>query len=124
MKIIDPKMIPITSINTHMMPVMIIEPKANISEEHWTQRRYLPVNINDQKTIPVMIIEPKVNVKYKDNWPKEINIYALKQKMKQLYPPKALMEIYKSCCKLVFQQCKTTTTFGLVTVADMLSNTI
>ena len=45
-------------------------------------------------------------------------------KMKQLYPPKALIDIYKSCCELVFLPCKTTTTFGLVTVADMLSNTI
>ena len=33
------------------------------------------------------------------------------------------MGIYKSCCELVFLSCKTTTTFGLVTVADMLSNT-
>ena len=41
-------------------------------------------------------------------------------KMKQLYPPKALIDIYKSCCELVFLPCKTTTTFGLVTVADML----
>ena len=32
------------------------------------------------------------------------------------------MGIYKSCCELVFLSCKTTT-FGLVTVADMLSNT-
>ena len=42
------------------------------------------------------------------------------KKMKQLYPPKALIDIYKSCCELVLLPCKTTTTFGLVTVADML----
>ena len=32
------------------------------------------------------------------------------------------MGIYKSCSELVFLSCKATTTFGLVTVADMLSN--
>ena len=31
------------------------------------------------------------------------------------------MGIYKSCCELVFLSCKTTTLFGLVTVADMLA---
>ena len=71
-------MLPITLINTHMIPVMIMEPKANISEERWTQRRYLSVNIIDQKTIPVMIIEPKVNIKYKDNWPKENKYLCVK----------------------------------------------
>ena len=65
-------------------------------------------------------INEKNRQKEKKNERKESS--ALKNEA--VVPSKALMEIYKSCCELVFLACKTTTTFGLVTVSDMLSNTI
>ena len=45
-------------------------------------------------------------------------------KLKQLYPPRALMGIYKSCCELVFLSYKTTTIFELVSVAQPCFRTL
>ena len=61
-------------------------------------------------------IDEKKSVKRK----KEIKESSALKKMKQLYPPRALMGIHKTCYELVFLSCKTTTTFGLVTVSDMI----
>ena len=74
------------------------------------------ITIISHLKILTFLNEKKISKKKK----REKRIQCFK-KMKQMSPPRALMEIYKSC-ELVFLSCKITTTFGPVTVADMIWN--
>ena len=87
----------------------------------WYWTKYVRLNFSKISRLKILtFINGKKSVNRK-NLKREKRIQCFK-KGNQLYSLRALMGIYESCCELVFLSCKTTTTFGLVRVADMIWN--